>query len=287
MLNHCRLKFPVLSLVLFIILNINGLYFYIMKNKIRDSHFIVCGASSGFGRAVAEALLKGKAMVTGIARRADKLEEIKADWPGTFRPLVADLFSKNGVQQVLEKLENEAVAGIVLNAGGPPVGRASDTELSAFDAAYHSVFRWKTGLVQSLLPGLISRKYGRILFIESQSLKQPIPNLVLSNSMRLAVAGFAKTLALETAADGVTVNILAPGSHNTPAIERIIQAKSKSTGMSERQVRDEMEKSIPVGRFGSAEELASLAVWLLSPASSFVTGQVFGHDGGNVSYVFG
>ncbi|WP_255702660.1 SDR family oxidoreductase [Antarcticibacterium sp. 1MA-6-2] len=134
-----------------------------------------------------------------------------------------------------------------------------------------SVLRWKVELVLRLLPIFQKQQYGRILFLESQSVKQPIPSLVLSNSFRAGVVGFAKTLALEIAKMGITVNVLAPGSHETPAIERVIQKRSEDSGKSQEEMRRKLAEDIPVGRMGKAEEFASLATWLLSPLSGYVT----------------
>ncbi len=117
--------------------------------------------------------------------------------------------------------------------------------------------------------------------------KQPIPSLVLSNSFRAGIVGFAKSLSQEIADKGVTVNVLAPGAHDTPAIERVIKKKVQNSDKSKEEVRKEMEAAIPVGRFGKAEEISSLAGWLLSPHSSYVTGQTISHDGGAIQGIFG
>ncbi|HMB98345.1 MAG TPA: SDR family oxidoreductase, partial [Balneolaceae bacterium] len=149
------------------------------------------------------------------------------------------------------------------------------------------VMRWKIELALKLMPHFIERKYGRVLFLESKSVKQPIPQLVLSNAFRAGVTGFAKSLATEVANRGITVNVLAPGAHDTPAIERVIQKQSQSKNISYEAAKKEMEDSIPAGRLGSPNEIASLAAWLLSPRSSYVTGQTISHDGGAVSGLFG
>src|SRR5690606_12630857 len=114
-----------------------------------------------------------------------------------------------------------------------------------------------------------------------------IPSLVLSNSFRAGVVGFAKTLSLEIAKTGITVNVMAPGSHETPAIERVIQKRSEDSGKSQEEMRRKLAEDIPVGRMGKAEEFASLAMWLLSPLSGYVTGQTLSHAGGNIKGLFG
>ena len=181
-----------------------------MDLGLRDQRFIVCGASSGFGRAIAEQLLDEGAKIIAVARRQTKLNELTGKYPETIDCIVGDLQEENVHNQIEHAVGPNPLHGIVFNAGGPPTGSALSTNMKQWDAAYHMVVRWKIELALRLVPRLISRKYGRILFIESQSVKQPVENLVLSNAMRLAVVGFAKTLSREIASSGVTVNIIAP-----------------------------------------------------------------------------
>lgn len=162
-----------------------------------------------------------------------------------------------------------------------------ETTLEDWDNAYKNLLRWKVVLVKKFIPAMVEKKYGRILFIESASIKQPMENLVLSTSLRLAVIGFAKTLSEEIAASGVTLNILAPGAHNTEAIKRIHLKKSEQTGIPIEQIREEGGKEIPVGFLGNAENFGSLGSWLLSPHSAFITGQTISVDGGTIKGIFG
>jgi 3-oxoacyl-[acyl-carrier protein] reductase len=134
---------------------------------------------------------------------------------------------------------------------------------------------------------MVKNEYGRILFIESATVKQPLENLVLSNSLRAAVVGMVKTLSQEIASTGVTLNVMAPGSHNTPAIDRIYKKKSEQTGLPFEQVRAMAIQQIPVGFLGEAADFASLAAWLLSPYSRFITGQTISVDGGAVRGIMG
>jgi 3-oxoacyl-[acyl-carrier protein] reductase len=137
-------------------------------------------------------------------------------------------------------------------------------------------------LTQAFVPAMINAGYGRIVYVESSSVKQPIENLVLSTSLRLAVVGFVKTLSQEIAKSGVTLNILGPGSHNTPAIDRLYHKKSEQTGLDFDTVKQAAIQQIPVGRLGNADDFASLTLWLLSKHSGFVTGQTMMVDGGAV-----
>lgn len=258
-----------------------------MDLKISDQRFIVCGASSGFGRAIAEFLLNDGAEVIAVARRENKLDELKNKYPDKVTVVVGDLTVEQTHNDLEAAIGNDTLHGLVVNAGGPPALSPLETALYDWDQAYQSVMRWKIELVLRLVSYFTSKEYGRILFIESKSVKQPIPELVLSNSFRAGVVGFAKSLAGEIAGDGVTVNVLAPGSHDTPAIERVIKKRSDDSDDSEEEVREQMEEAIPVGRMGKAEELASLAAWILSPHASYVTGQTISHDGGSIKGLFG
>lgn len=125
--------------------------------------------------------------------------------------------------------------------------------------------------------------YGRIVFVESMSVKQPVENLVLSNSLRMAVIGMAKTLSREIASSGITVNVMAPGYHATPAIDRLVAKKMEQSGKPEREIIEGFTSSVPVGFMGSTADFASLAAWLMSPHSRYITGQTISVDGGAIS----
>ena len=258
-----------------------------MDLKLNHHRFLVTGASSGFGRAIAERLLNEGAEVIAVARRAEKLDELLAIDRERVTTVTGDLTEGQTHQSILNAIGGDLLHGVVLNAGGPPANGAMDTPLEQWDEAYQLVLRWKVKLARELADRFRDAGYGRILFIESASIKQPIPDLVLSNAFRAAVAGFAKTLSGEVAPDGVTVNVMAPGAHKTPAIERVIQKRADNQNKDTDEARKEMARSIPVRRLGEAHELASLAAWLLSPHAGYVTGQTLSHDGGRVDGLFG
>jgi len=258
-----------------------------MNLKIKNQRFVVCGASSGFGRAIAELLLDEGANVIAIARRKNKLQELQEAFPDSVITVAGDLTDDDTHNKIEAAIGNKQLHGVVINAGGPPALTPLETAIFDWDQAYENVMRWKIELVLRLISYFTSKNYGRILFIESQSVKQPIPSLVLSNSFRAGIVGFAKSLAEEIAKEGVTVNVLAPGSHDMPAIERVIKKASEDSDKSMEEIREEMEASIPVGRFGKGEEIASLAGWILSPHASYVTGQTISHDGGSIKGIFG
>lgn len=259
-----------------------------MDLSIANQRFIICGASSGFGRSVAEALLKEDAKVIAIARRSDLLQQLQEKHGKDKVSIIpGDLRNENTINEIEKAANTTQIHGILLNAGGPPAKKAIETTMNEWDDAYYLVMRWKIELTKRLLPYFLKERYGRILFIESQSIKQPIENLVLSNAYRAGIAGFAKTLALEIAENGVTVNIIAPGSHDTPAIKRVIQKLSETQHISYEEAKKKSENNIPVKRMGKPEELANLAAWLLSPLSGYMTGQTINHDGGANKSLFG
>jgi 3-oxoacyl-[acyl-carrier protein] reductase len=258
-----------------------------MDLQISNQRFIVCGASSGFGRAIAERLLQEDASVIAVARREEKLRTLQDEYGEAVTPVAGDLFNEETHQSIEQTVGKHPIHGLLLNAAGPPPSAPLETSIEDWDDAYRKVMRWKIDLALRLTPYFTKANYGRILFLESQSVKQPLPPLVLSNAFRAGVVGFAKSLALQIAGQGVTVNVVAPGSHNTPAINRVIQKKADESGQSLEETKAQMEASIPVERFGEGEEIASLAAWILSPHASYVTGQTIAHDGGNIKGIFG
>jgi 3-oxoacyl-[acyl-carrier protein] reductase len=258
-----------------------------MDLKIKGKLFIVCGATSGLGQSVAKALLEDESYVIGIGRNSDKLDSMAVAYPGLFEPLQLDVKSDHAVDIILNKIEGRVLDGILVNSSGPPARSFIETVISDWDDAYKDLLRWKVVLIKALLPLFREQHYGRILFLESKSVKQPIPYLVLSTSLRLAVVGMAKELSGELAREGITVNVLAPGSHDTHAMERLIQKRMEVEGISKEEAIKATVDKIPVGFMGSADDFGSLAAWLLSPHSRYITGQTISIDGGLINGIFG
>jgi 3-oxoacyl-[acyl-carrier protein] reductase len=258
-----------------------------MEVAIKDSLFVVSGASSGLGKGVASALLSEGARVIAIAREAAKLQLLSSEYPGQVEVLSGDITHEETIGRVIAMIDDRKLSGACINAGGPPAKSFLETELEDWDQAYRQVVRWKVAFTKALLPIFRAREYGRLLFIESESVKQPISNLVLSNSLRLAVVGFAKTLSQEIAKEGITVNVLAPGFHDTPAAQRLFVKRSEVENISLAEARKKYEQQISVGRMGNPREFGMLAAWLLSPHSGYITGQTITMDGGAVQGLFG
>jgi 3-oxoacyl-[acyl-carrier protein] reductase len=191
------------------------------------------------------------------------------------------------LERLLKTINHRRLDGICINAGGPPAKAFLETSLEDWDVAYKTLLRWKVDLTQKLLPFFREQGYGRILYIESESVKQPVKNLVLSNSLRLAVVGFVKTLSQEVAHEGITLNILAPGFHDTPAAQRLFVKRSEVDGVTKEEAKQKYTDQIPVGRMGNPVEFGKLAAWLLSPHSGYITGQTITVDGGAVKGTMG
>ena len=258
-----------------------------MDLDIENKNFIVCGAGAGFGRAIAEQLAENGANVYAVSRTKEKLVELIDKYGSNITILTGDIMVDEVQDKVLGLLTGRTISGVVINAAGPPAGSAQEIKLSQWDEAWTNIVRWKISFAKKLLPILKSQQYGRLIFIESVSVKEPVPNLVLSNSLRPAIVGFVSTLSREVAAEGITLNILAPGYHSTAAMERLFSKKAELQNISIEEARKSFESEIPVGSMGTPEEMAGLACWLLSPHSRYVTGQTITHDGGLVRSIFG
>lgn len=258
-----------------------------MNLAIQGQLFIIGGATSGFGKAIAEALIIEGAHIIAIARGEEKLLALKASAPHQVEIVVGDLSVPEVLTELIKQVGDKKVHGILVNAGGPPAKTVLETSLEDWDNAYQLILRWKVAITKAFVPKMVQEGYGRMVFIESVSVKQPVENLVLSTALRVAVVGMVKTLSQEIAKSGVTLNILAPGSHNTPAINRLYHKKVDQTGLSFEEVKASAIQQIPTGALGEAADFAGLALWLLSPMSRFVTGQTITVDGGSVKGIFG
>ena len=258
-----------------------------MDLNLHDKLFVVLGASSGFGKAIAERLIQENARVIAVARRAELL---KCDHPSgndRYIPLQADVTSDDFIEKLLNHLEGETLHGMVINAGGPPAGGFMENTPEQWQEAFNSVLLWKVKLLQKLMPRLVETNYGRILLIESVSVKQPVKQLVLSNAFRAAVAGMVRTLADEVAGNGVTLNILAPGYHETDAMKRLFVKRAETTSITVEQAREMFTRETGTGTMGNPDHFAELATWLLSPSSGYITGQVISVAGNLVNGIMG
>jgi len=258
-----------------------------MDLHIKNQLFVVCGATSGFGNAVLKNLVADGAKVIAIARGQEKLDELKKSNSELIETFCGDITQSETIQLLAEKIGDRKLSGAFVNAGGPPAMKTLETTLDDWDNAYHQLLRWKIELTQALVPLLMKEKYGRMVFLESSSVKQPIDNLVLSTSLRLSVVGFVKTLSQEIAESGVTLNIVGPGYHETPAINRLLKKKAEQENSTAQEAKDKIASGIRMKRMGNPEDLGQLAAWLLSPSSGYITGQTISVDGGQILGIHG
>jgi 3-oxoacyl-[acyl-carrier protein] reductase len=244
---------------------------------------LVLGSTGGLGLAVATALAHEGARVVLCGRRGERARELAAGLPGA-AGLAVDL-TRDGVDGLVA--DAEAAIGpldvVVLNSGGPPPGGAVDLSTDSIRAAVETLLLRQVELVAAVLPGMRSRGWGRILAIGSSGVQAPLPGLVLSNIGRAGLAGYLKTLASEVAADGVTVNMLLPGRFDTDRSTAIDGGRAEREGISLEEVRDESQRSIPVGRYGDPAEFGAVAAFLCSGPASYLTGEQVRCDGGYVA----
>lgn len=253
-----------------------------MDLQIAKQTFLICGATSGFGKGTAKALMTEGSTVIGVARNIEGLNLMEKEFGKLFIPLQGDITKTQTIDTVVKKANELNISGVLINAGGPPAMSFEETEMEDWDNAYHNLLRWKVELTKKLLPHFKTQNYGRLVYIESSSIKQPIENLVLSTSLRLSVVGMVKTLSQEIAGQNITFNVIGPGMHETPAIDRLIRKKSELKKISFDEAKKELISNIPAKQMGNPNYLGSLAAWLLSPLSEFVTGQVYTLEGGSV-----
>jgi len=242
---------------------------------------LVCGGSEGIGLASAQALAALGAEVTLLARREAPLQaalgRLSAAHGQQHGMLVADVLALEGVLPIISGTGFD----ILINNSAGPAGGAL---LGANDDQLLDVFRQHVlgnqQLVRAIVPGMQSRQWGRIVNIISTSVKEPIAMLGVSNTIRGAVASWAKTLAGELAADGITVNNVLPGYTRTQRLEQILKERAAATGKSEENIAAAMLATVPVARFADAEEVAHAVAFLCQPQSGYINGINLPVDGG-------
>ncbi|NIX75055.1 SDR family oxidoreductase [Microvirga terricola] len=256
-----------------------------MKTGLDGKRALVLGASKGLGFGIAQGLVEEGARVA-IASRAMEGSKAAADKIGRGAiPLICD----TGKSEQIDALAKDAVSALggvdilVLNSGGPPPGKAQGVASEQWRTSFDAMFVNLVRLADHLLPGMIERKFGRIISVISSGVIQPIPNLAISNAIRPALVGWGKTLASEVASSGVTVNAIAPGRIATDRLKQLDAANAERTGRSIEDVAAAARAGIPAGRYGEIEEFGAAAVFLASEKASFVTGSILRVDGGQIS----
>lgn len=256
-----------------------------MRIDLTGRRAIVCGSTQGIGRAIAEQLAQAGAAITLVARNSAQLEAIGESLPGEGHDiLTADFTKPDMLRDVLQDYIQREPANHILvnNTGGPAPGPIADADTEQFAAAFSQHLVCNHILAQAVLPGMKAAGYGRIINIISTSVRQPLPNLGVSNTVRGAVASWAKTLSREVAQFGITVNNVLPGATRTARLEAIIGRNADKHGHSALDAEREMQQEIPAGRFAEAEEIAYAAVFLASPQAAYITGVSIPVDGGRL-----
>ncbi len=250
---------------------------------------VVAASSKGLGRAVATRLAMEGALVTVNGRHAESLAEtakaIRDETGGDVIEVAGDMTNPEDVQRLISETVKQrgGLDVLVCNAGGPPKGTFSSFPedqpwLDALELNFMSTLR----LSRAALPHLEQRGGGSITNIVSTSVKQPIPDLILSNTSRTAVVGLAKSISAEYADRNIRVNNVCPGSTMTGRITSLAEGRAEQSGRTVDEVLADDAKAIPMGRLGTPEEFANVVVFMASPAASYVTGVTIQVDGGTV-----
>lgn len=250
---------------------------------------VVCGSTQGMGLAIAQQLANQGASIVMVARNSEKLAQVvktlTTEQGQTHHTVTADFANPDEVKVAIEQhlAEHPKVHILVNNTGGPAPGLAKDANVEAFQAAFNQHLVCNQILAQAVIPAMQSAEYGRIINVISTSVKQPLPNLGVSNTVRGAVASWAKTLANELGQFNITVNNVLPGATETNRLSAIFENKAKKTGLSVEQVIENEKAIIPLRRFGTPQEFANVAGFLASPAGAYVSGVNIPVDGGRTA----
>lgn len=261
-----------------------------MNLSLEGRNAVVCGSTQGIGLAVAEELAMLGANCTLIARNEESLQTAVHNLDIALRQqhsyLVADFSNTNMVKKAIEDhVSKNRVHILVNNTGGPKPGPITTAGTEEFLNAFQQHLINNHNLAQAVLPGMKADGYGRIINIISTSVRIPLQNLGVSNTIRAAVASWAKTFSNEVAEFGITVNNILPGLTDTKRLGELIAVIAGARGVEDDVIRKEMINSVPVKRLGDAEEIANVVAFLASPAASYVNGVSIPVDGGKTGTI--
>lgn len=258
-----------------------------MQIDLNGKNALVCGSTQGIGKASAMALALAGANVTLVARNENRLEQVKnklSNETGSQKHsvVVADFFDPNALDKAIENelASVNAFHILVNNSGGPPGGEIFPAEIDEFETAFTQHLKCNHLLAQAVVPGMKTAGFGRIINIISTSVKQPLDGLGVSNTIRGAVASWAKTLANELGQFGITVNNVLPGATATERLASIIRNKAMRLNQTADEVTEKMKAGIPAGRIAMPEEIAAAVLFLASDMASYVNGINLPVDGG-------
>ncbi len=252
------------------------------QEALAGKHALVCGASQGIGQACARALARSGARVTLLARQLDGLERTLASLEGSkeaHRAVSCDMSETEQVKSAIQSIGPE-VDILVCNSGGPAPGPLHLADTGALELAFRQHVLAQTLLAQAFIPHMREKNFGRIINIVSTSVKIPLPNLGVSNTVRGAVASWAKTLANELGPHGITVNNILPGYTKTQRLEQIIHNAMQKTGKSRPEVEQSYLADVPARRFAEATEIAAACLFLATDSAAYINGINLPVDGG-------
>ncbi|HWK65946.1 MAG TPA: SDR family oxidoreductase [Rhizobiaceae bacterium] len=256
-----------------------------MDLGIKGRRAIVCGGSKGLGRGSAEKLAEAGVDIVLNARSQGPLEEAAGDIAKKYgvkvTPVACDVTTPEGRAKLLEAAPAPDI--LVNNAGGPPPGMWHDWGEEEWQAAIRANMLSPIHLITAVLPGMIERRWGRIVNITSGSVKAPIPVLGLSGAARSGLTGFVAGTSRQVAKHGVTINNLLPGQHETGRIESLMQNAARGQGVTVDEARAQAYATIPAGRFGTTEEFGAMCAFLCSAYAGYIVGQNILLDGGAIN----
>jgi 3-oxoacyl-[acyl-carrier protein] reductase len=256
-----------------------------MDLNLTGKHALVCGGSKGIGFAAARVLADLGARVTLLSRNEEALknavQQLSATHAQDHAVLAVDLSDPKGMRPVIQSYcEQNPVHILINNAGGPKSGPIVDADVDQFLSGFATHVLSSQVITQCVLPAMRSAGYGRIINIISTSVKQPIPGLGVSNTIRGAMGNWSKTLAGEVAADGITVNNVLPGMTSTERLADLFKSMSERLNVTPEAYADQVKATIPMKRFADPSEIANAIGFLASPAASYITGTNVVVDGG-------
>lgn len=256
-----------------------------MKISFENRNALVGGSTQGLGKAIAVQLAECGANVTLMARNEAKLKKVMAELntaSGQKHSYVeVDFYDLEGFKKILPGiLKDHPVDILVNNTNGPDAGGVLEKSLPDYQRAFELVFQTVVFTTLEILPAMQKKKYGRIINVSSLSVKEPIQNLALSNTIRVALTGWAKALATEVAKDNITVNSILTGNFDTERLNHLISLQAKAKNISEEEMKASRISAIPMKRLGNPKEYAYLAAFLASDYASYITGTSIPIDGG-------
>lgn len=258
--------------------------------SLKNKKALVCGASQGIGKAIAFELAALGATCVLLARNEEKLKKVLSELDNnqgqSHQCQTIDFADLDSFKTVMVKLADEHAFDIIINnTGGPAAGLIFDAETFAFENAFRQHLICNHIIAQAIVPGMKQRQWGRIINIISTSVRIPLDNLGVSNTIRAAVASWSKTLSNELAQYGITVNSLLPGFISTSRLTEVADGFAKRNNITRDEMEARMKASVPAKRFGDPSEIAAVAAFLASPAASYVNGVCIPVDGGRTGSI--